>query len=103
MTITLITPALLTPPHRVSHPEKLAELAERFVERGWGENQEALVGYPIDGSIQLLSGTHRHGAALLAGLEAIPVVVRAREEVEAAFGDLGAWRGIMATVWVTIT
>ena len=57
-----------------------------------------LIGYWSGLDLQLLSGTHRHGAALIAGLDRIPVVIKPREDVEAAVGDLELWREVMRTV-----
>jgi hypothetical protein len=79
------------PPHRITHPDKLYDFAEKFIVDGWGEQQEALVGYPLDGKIQLLSGTHRHAAAILAELSRIPVIVKPIKDVKDAFGDLDKW------------
>lgn len=79
----------------------MLDLANKFIISGWGDKQDALVGYPYPGErsnkIQLLSGTHRWGAALLAGLSRIPVIVKPIEDVKDAFGDLDKWREIMRT------
>lgn len=92
----MVTPAGLRPPHRITHFDKLGELIAAFTEAGWDHTKPALVGYRVwpDGPIQLLSGTHRREAALVAKL-AVPVVVWDRREVEGAYGDLDKWTQIM--------
>lgn len=89
-----------TTPHRITHEDKLCELANRFVEDGWGVNQEALIGYTDGYKVQLLNGTHRHGAALLAKLNKIPVVLRTKQEVESAVGDLNKWNELMTSEYI---
>lgn len=54
----------------------------------------ALVGYRWKGRVQLLSGSHRWAAAVLAQLPVIPVVVLPLERVEAAWGT-EAWAEVM--------
>jgi hypothetical protein len=92
-----ISPEECLPPHGISHPNKVFELAEKMQENGWGKGQEPLVGYWLNGWFQLLSGTHRHGAAILVGLAKIPVVMRPIQRVKEAFGDLEKWHEIMKT------
>lgn len=48
-------------------------------------DEPALVGYPLDGRIQLLSGTHRHLAAKQAGI-LLPVTLWLRSDVEKMWG-----------------
>lgn len=48
-------------------------------------SRSCLVGYPLDGKIQLLSGTHRHRAAELAGIQ-LPVTLWLRSDVERLWG-----------------
>lgn len=64
---------------------KVHWLTEAFSRRGFDHTEPALVGYPLDGKVQLLSGTHRLEAAKRAGIR-IPVMMRLRSEVEAAWG-----------------
>lgn len=64
---------------------KVEMLTEAFARDGFDSRQPALVGYPLNGRIQLLSGTHRHEAARRAGIR-LPVRMVMRSEVEAAFG-----------------
>jgi ParB-like chromosome segregation protein Spo0J len=82
------------PPHGISHPLKLAELEDHFLEHGWDLQAPALVGYIFNGRVQLLSGSHRWAAAVRADLR-IPVVIRPLEEVQAAWGNLPAWSVLM--------
>jgi hypothetical protein len=51
---------------------KVKMLTEAFLSNGFDENYPALVGYPINGKVQLLSGTHRHEAAKRAKIK-LPV------------------------------
>lgn len=87
------------PPHRVTHPAKVASLAKDFEDFGWWG--EALVGYftwdqtSKSFGLQLLSGSHRWAAALEVGTK-IPVVILDEDEVESAWGDLTKWNAIMA-------
>lgn len=83
------------PPHGVSHPDHVIELANQFDHAGWDHNRPALIGYPWEGRIQLLSGSHRWIAAGLAGI-LIPVLVVPLEVVQQAWGDLPAWAQLMA-------
>lgn len=68
---------------------KVEYLTKCFIENGFDPNQPALVGYPCNGKIQLLSGTHRHEAAKRAGIQ-LPVTLKLRSVVEAAWGT-PAW------------
>jgi ParB-like chromosome segregation protein Spo0J len=84
----------LRPPHKVTRPEQVVELAESMRLVGW--QGPPLIGYPVYGYYQLLSGTHRHAAARIIGV-GIPVILRSYEEVRDAYGDLERWREIMTT------
>jgi len=90
--ITWLDPADCEPPHRVTHPEKHAELTRAFTEQqGWGAGYPALVGYAhVSGTVRLLTGSHRWAAAQEAGIK-IPVCVKPLLAAEAAWGDLDAW------------
>lgn len=65
--------------------KKVSYLTEAFAKSGFDENHSALVGYPLGGRIQLLSGTHRLEAAKRAGIR-LPVTIFLRSYVEAAWG-----------------
>ena len=92
--VTWMKPNLCWPPHRVTHSDKLLELLEAFQASGWDETQPALIGYPDGHGVQLLSGSHRHAAALRADID-IPVCVYPYATVRAAWGDLSTWQLIM--------
>lgn len=68
---------------------KVEMLTEAFAKNGFDPNEPALVGYPLNGRIQLLSGTHRHTAAIRAGIK-LPVTMKLRSIVAAAWGT-AAW------------
>lgn len=86
------TPKCLEPPHKVTRPEQVDELVESMLKYGW--KGPPLVGYRLDGKVQLLTGTHRRAAAERINF-AIPVVLRSWEEVKDAWGDLDKWQFIM--------
>lgn len=89
-----VIPELCIPPHRVSHPEKVGYFYKQFLYKGWGKGYPKLVGYPWQGRIQLLSGSHRWAAALRARMP-IPVAVVPYEQVEEAWGNLELWQELM--------
>lgn len=99
--IEWLVPERLWPPHKVTHPQKVAMLAEQFkLDGGWGVGFEALVGYTTFDSknnkwgIQLLSGSHRWAAALETGIR-VPIVLLTDETVEKAWGNLPMWTTLM--------
>ncbi len=78
------------PPHTLdlgwNHDrEKVEALVAAFTLAGFDEQEPALVGYPRDGRIQLLTGTHRCEAARRAGIK-LPVTLWLRSDVEATWG-----------------
>ncbi len=75
---------------------KVERLKQAFIGQGFDPNEPALVGYPRDGRVQLLSGTHRHLAAKQAGI-ALPVTLKLRSVVEAAWGT-DAWDDLIKDV-----
>lgn len=83
------------PPHRVSHPEKAQQLVEAFEAGGWAPDEPALLGYPWEGTIQLLSG-HRWAAADAVGIM-VPVWIVEPELVGTNWGNLEAWLELMAS------
>lgn len=95
MAVEWLSPSACTPPHRVARPEQVGELAREFRGRGWDPGAPALVGYELDGAVQLLSGSHRWTAAKVAELALIPVVVRGLRCVQVSWGDLEAWAEVM--------
>ena len=64
---------------------KVAWLEEQFARDGFDPKMPALVGYPLNGRVQLLSGTHRHEAARRASIR-LPVRMVLRSDVEATWG-----------------
>lgn len=85
-----VEPVDCNPPHSLDlmsrhDADKVADLFAKFVRDGFDLHRPALVGYPKDNKIQLLSGTHRHYAANLAGIK-LPVTMWLRSYVEAAWG-----------------
>jgi ParB-like chromosome segregation protein Spo0J len=77
---------------------KVAMLAEMFLKEGFDVTKPALVGYPIDGKIQLLSGTHRHRAALKIGMK-LPVTLFIRSDVERVWGT-ELWESLIEDIAV---
>lgn len=78
------------PPHSLDMKSKhdyykVEMLVEDFVNAGFNKNCSALVGYPFNDRIQLLSGTHRHMAAKLAGIK-LPVTIWLRSDIEERWG-----------------
>lgn len=76
---------------------KVQKLTEAFAKDGFDPSMPALVGYPLDGMIQLLSGTHRHEAARRAGIR-LPIHLFLRSKVEAAWGKEEEWANLIADI-----
>lgn len=100
--ITWVDPADCDPPHGLDltmprHFNKVNMLVAAFLERGFDTSHSALVAYPLDGRLQLLSGTHRHEAAKRAGIK-LPVTIWLRADIEATWGDLDEWRRVMQDI-----
>jgi hypothetical protein len=90
------------PPHgldmRSEHDRKKVEmLVEAFRTAGFDRSKAALVGYVKDGRVQLLSGTHRHRAAEVTGIQ-LPVVLWLGSDIESSWGDLETWRRIVEDI-----
>lgn len=82
------------PPHGLDlttahDAEKVNMLMEAFATEGFDKSKPALVGYPFDGKVQLLSGTHRHEAARRVGIQ-LPVTLWLQSSIEDAWG-LPTW------------
>lgn len=78
------------PPHgldmRSNHDaDKVALLKEAFQREGFNLSYPALVGYPLNGRIQLVSGTHRHAAAQQAGIK-LPITLWLRSSILELWG-----------------
>jgi hypothetical protein len=76
---------------------KVAGLLAAFEVSGFDKKFPALIGYPVDGRIQLLSGTHRHRAAELCDVM-LPVTLWLRSDVESSWGSFEEWSRIMRDV-----
>lgn len=92
-------PSDLDPPHGLEMDwehdvAKVEMLFNAFTTEGFDRSHAALVGYPLAGRVQLLSGTHRHRAASLIGMS-LPIVLWLRSDVEAAWGQLEAWMKVI--------
>lgn len=81
--VNLFDPVSLIPPHRITRPEQVDELQESMLHVGW--RGQPLFGYPFEGGIQLLTGTHRRMAAIRAGLH-VPVKVHSLSQVQDIWG-----------------
>ncbi len=98
----LLHPTDCIPPHGLvlepgSRDEiKCSKLAEAFAQNGFDPNEPALVGYPSDGKIQLLSGTHRHESARRVNMM-LPVHIIPRAYVEAYWGT-DKWNEVIADI-----
>jgi hypothetical protein len=104
--VTWLDPTDCDPPHGLDlrephHYEKVNMLIARFDEAGFDRTHGALVGYPLNGRVQLLSGTHRHEAAVRAGIK-LPVTLWLRSDVELAWGDLEEWKRLIQDVPVQV-
>lgn len=84
----------LTPGSRDSI--KVHWLTESFCKDGFDPNEPVLIGYPLDGKIQLVTGTHRLLAAFIANI-LLPVKLMLRSEVEAMWGT-AKWNDFVADV-----
>lgn len=89
--IIWLSPNDCCPPHGLdlspgsSDSIKVNHLASAFLENGFNQNFPALIGYPLGGRIQLVSGTHRHEAAKRANIK-LPVTLFLRSYIEAYWG-----------------
>jgi hypothetical protein len=92
--ILWVEPGLCDPPHKVSRENQVRKLSEQFSKNGWDADKPALIGYPLNHRIQLLSGSHRWAAAVDV-LDRIPVIIKDYDEVENARGDLILWKKLM--------
>jgi hypothetical protein len=89
------------PPHGLDmdskhDSDKVAMLVDAFQTNGFDKDMPALVGYPSNGRIQLLSRTHRHHTAKIVGIK-LPIVMRLRSIVEAAWCTL-SWDNIIKDI-----
>ena len=87
-----LSPQLCDPPHRITHLEKVCDICRSLAVNGWVGDQ--LVGYLLDGRIQLINGSHRWAAAKELGIH-IPVVVVSYAYVQDIWGDLDKWQQLL--------
>lgn len=83
-------PRDIDPPHgldlRSEHDRKKVKmLYDSFMKEGFNTDYPAIVGYPNNGRIQALSGTHRHMAAMEADC-LLPVTLWLSSYVERGWG-----------------
>lgn len=88
-------------PHGLNEGDepKVKMLEDHFRKHGFDKSKPALVGYPLDGRIQLLTGTHRHEAARRTGVK-LPVTLFLRSYVEAYWGT-NMWPKLVEDIPVT--
>lgn len=80
---------------------KVIDLGNDFlIYGGFDCSKSALVGYVKAGRVQLLSGTHRHMAALNTDTK-LPVVLWLGSDIEKAWGDLEKWRKVIEDIPVS--
>jgi ParB-like chromosome segregation protein Spo0J len=84
----MMDPRAIEPLHEIRDAATLAALTADMQAHGW-------MGRPLlvlrDGVDMALTGTHRLGAAIAAGLDAVPCVVIETDDYEA---DLARWEAI---------
>lgn len=79
--------------------DKVDWLEHEFANNGFDKSKPALIGYPLNNKIQLLSGTHRHEAAKRTNTK-LPIVLWLRSDVEKSWGILEKWIRIMEDISV---
>lgn len=97
--VVWVDPNDCEPPHGLDlqaphDADKVNMLVKAFSESGFDKTKPALVGYPVDGRVQLLSGTHRHEAAKRTNTK-LPIVFWLRSTIESAWGSLDDWLHLM--------
>jgi hypothetical protein len=96
-------PADCDPPHGLDMEPggrddvKVAHLEDQFRHSGFDLDYPALVGYPLNGRVQLLSGTHRHRAASRIDGFLLPVTLFLSSDVRTLWGT-ERWAGVMADI-----
>lgn len=91
--LRMVDPGDCYPPH-IDDPWKTDKLFWSLWLWGWQLHQPILVGYYLNETIQLLSGSHRFAAALQLKIE-IPVQVYSYEDIKEAWGT-ELWEKIMS-------
>lgn len=98
--VVWVNPDDCDPPHEVRKPERLYPLIDEFSTNGFDKSKPALVGYILNGRIQLLSGTHRHASAKVTGIT-IPVTLWLGSQIDESWGTLEEWMRIMKDIPVS--
>ena len=99
---TLLSSDDCNPPHGLnmnpgsSDSIKVDYLVNSFLSQDGFGQFPALIGYPLNGKIQLLSGTHRHMAAKITKT-LLPVSIFLRSYIEAYWGT-DKWSNIMEDI-----
>jgi hypothetical protein len=88
-----LSPSDCDPPHRVTHPEKRDALTVAL-RAPWEPSCPVLLGYPLDGRVQLISGSHRHAAAVVAEC-LLPVYLYPYETIAELWGT-DDWVALLA-------
>lgn len=84
--IVWLAPPDCDPPHPVTRSAKLEALIRDLQQHGWRRGHPALLGYPLEDRVQLLTGAHRW-AACVELQRLIPVDLMAHETVVLQWGD----------------
>ena len=93
------------PPHGLDmgskhDADKVEMLEKQFTINGFDKRYPALIGYPLNGKIQLLSGTHRHAAACRSGAK-LPVILWLKSDIEESWGELQKWAKVIQDIPVS--
>ena len=98
-----LDPTDCVPPHSLDlapgsrDTRKVEQLTEQFLEQGFDTNYPTLVGYPNgEGKVQLLSGTHRHEAAMRAKIK-LPVTIWLSSYVRMFWGT-EKWKDLLEDI-----
>jgi hypothetical protein len=100
-----VDPSDCDPPHGLDmegerDANKVALLAAAFEANGFDLDMPALVGYPNEGRIQLLSGTYRHLAASQAGIQ-LPITLWLFSDIQEMWAT-ELWEEVMRDIPVCL-
>lgn len=92
----------MDPPHgidmsSVRDSEAVFAMVRDFETHGFDKSRPALIGYPLNGRIQLLSGSHRYVAAQLTGTK-LPVTLWLQSDIHGSWGSLEEWARVMRDI-----
>lgn len=94
--LVMLHPDDCVPPH-AADDAKMQKFIKWFEKAGFDKDHPAIIGYPFNGKIQLLSGSHRWAAAKETNTM-LPVTLWLKSDVEKAWGDLVEWAKIMKQI-----